>query len=506
MEDSIRPATIESINNLIVNMKATMESVFREMYVDLILLTALKQGVLDTAFSENEKSDVDLILRIHSNVCYSVLCLCVHSRACFKSSLDVEKQYLIRRSAISAHETYKYLYGFTGKMTPWKRIEASLRTLHPNECDQIDTEANNYRETYANEDDETLRDVSKHFSDDPIEFFRNLERVNERNETDRQAVLLRFIQPIHMLLTNELMDRLGGYYLAAITLPLPEIKLGTIGIPTREKVDDLQVELEKYSDVVNSMMSQINSAEHLGKKLNLDIENDPRWIRLTENNIGLHILYLYLDLLSTLRAFLRSENHIESSQNFAYYILSSHEGLKKLYGFNEDERHQCFWYRSIKAVLTREADESSLMEVKRIEERLEDLSKNPLLRDEDMVVAFTHMGYNKRQKCEASFAVMDYFGKSVMEEDLDSLTSLLFVMNDIVLLYTKVLDLEKERINKENEAKRNGIQEMLIWMDKMMAERVKDSAALTKWNDVYEQLSGIIQRFADSSSNKKKLE
>ena len=236
------------------------------------------------------------------------------------------------------------------------------------------------------------------------------------------------------------------------------------------------------------------AAELVGEEFNLDIENDSRWNALTENNIGLHILFVYLDLLSTLRAVLRSENDIEYRQNLAYYIMSAHEGFKKLYGFDVDKREQSFWHRSIKAVLTQEGDGSILSEVKDIEDRLESISKDSLLRDEDIVAAFTHVGYVKNLKRESSFSVLEHFMRPLDPEDSVPLTEFLYVTSDIVRLFTRILKLESSRIKRENAAKCQGYLELLGRADKMMTERVQDLDVLARWKEAAEKLRSVVER------------
>lgn len=120
------PASVESIVRLRGNMRKTIDSCYREMYVDMVMMEALKQGLYDV-IEGLDKDYLDKLLRVHANVAYAHLCICVQMRASLKASLNVEKQYNIRRCVVTAHEMYKYLYGFTGRSTPWKTIEDRIR-------------------------------------------------------------------------------------------------------------------------------------------------------------------------------------------------------------------------------------------------------------------------------------------------------------------------------------------------------------------------------------------
>ena len=136
-EDKRQPASKETIARLKVNMLLTLESSYHVLFKDMVLmklLTECEQEML----KDLDKSYLEKILRLHANVCYASMCLCAQCRASLKSELAVEKRYNIRRSVVTAHEMYKYLYGFTEKQTLWQEVEQQLRAKYPSECESID--------------------------------------------------------------------------------------------------------------------------------------------------------------------------------------------------------------------------------------------------------------------------------------------------------------------------------------------------------------------------------
>lgn len=169
MEDNRQAASQETIENLKENLKLTIESSYHELYVDMVLMVALNQVMMDSL----DKGYISNALRVHANVCYANLCLCIQLRASLKTDLCVEKQYNIRRSVVTTHEMYKYLFGFTGKLTPWKELEKSLQTKYPEQCKEIAEAEKLFLQQFAQDADGTLRDVAKHYSDNPTEFFEN---------------------------------------------------------------------------------------------------------------------------------------------------------------------------------------------------------------------------------------------------------------------------------------------------------------------------------------------
>lgn len=492
--DNRRPATPEQIENMKVCFKLTLESSCHGLYVDMVLLEALNKGLMDNIGTEAKEFAYNLV-SVHANVCYANLCLCVQLRASLKVELGVEKQYNIRRSVVTAHETYKYLFGFTGKMTPWRAIEQQLRTKYSKECDQIAIASNDYLRQYAQDADGTLRDVAKHYSDNPVEFFENMENVSERAVTDRLVSALRFLQPMHSLLVNQMRATFGETYIGVWNLKMPEQTFEPIGIDSQEKIDFLKNGIMKYSGMVNTVMRQRAFVEAKCKELDVDISHDPHWQDFIDNNVGLHILYIYLDTLTTFRSFARSELFAEYRQNLAYLVVSAHEGFKKLYGFDQNKRGNTFWNRAIMQSVIQSGDDSLQKEAERVDAKLEKLSHEAILNDEDMIAAFTHMGFLKKQKTEAAIAVLHYFIQPIKQNDLDALSDYIYVLNEVMNVYNQVLGWESKRMQQETNAKFTGFYEQIDKIDQLISSKVQDEEQLAKWKESSLRMKEMLKLF-----------
>ena len=478
-------------------MKVSMEDMYKEMYVDMVLVAALnKRNAFASQISADEKAYLEDVIKIHSHVSYAVMCLAVQCRASLKAKLNVEKQYVIRRTVVTSHEMYKYLYGFSGRCTPWLKLEQALLHTYPDICKEIDDAAVNFKNLYALDTDGDLRDVAKHFSDDPTEFFRNMERVDEKNTTERMAAALAFLQPMHSMLTKELNKKFGNDYTKALVAPMPVQKFEPVGSDGDVKVDALTEGIVKYSGIINHLMLMVTKAHDIGLQYNLDVDNSEQWKGFTDNNIGLHILYIFLDMMTTFKAFLCSETFAEYRQNLAYLIVSAHEGFKKLYGFDQNKRYNCYWNRAIKKTVMQTGDEKLTAEMNRIEEMLNKLSESPLLCDEDMVVAYTHVGYIKKYKNESTFAVLDYFSQPVNQAEMECLTNFLKVMNDVVKLYTDVLEVENEQMNRATKAK---FDELYCMIDKLaaMGDSTKDPNQSEKWSETTRKMREMLDKLVE---------
>lgn len=494
--DNRKPATPEQIESMKTNFNLTLESSYHELYVDMVLMEALNQGMMDTT-ANFDKEYVSKIICVHANVCYANLCLCVQLRASLKAELGVEKQYNIRRSLVTAHELYKYLYGFNGKRTLWRDIEPTLRHSYPEMCNEIAENADIYLKEYAQNKDSVTRNVAKHFSDNPAEFFERMSPVNERSVSDRIVALMRFLQPIHSVLVDELRNKLGLNYLVLWAMPMPQQRFEAVGSINSEKLEAFKQGLAHYEGIVNGLFKQIGAVKKFADQLNWDLTIIPEWQFLVDNNMVAHLLYIYLDLTSTFLAFTRSETFAEYQQNLAYLFLSAHEGFKKLYGFSEEARDKSYWNRSVKNELAKIDDKTLVDEVNTIEERLTRLSKSNYLKDDEMAAVFSDIKTNKKTGIENAILVLDYFMRPVRHDNIKDLEDFQFVMNDIVRLVNKILALESAESSRRMHETFDHFRQMFDKIDAAIAENVKDVEQAEGFNETTRKFRALIDSLED---------
>ena len=489
-----RPATQEQIENLKNCTLLTIKSLYKEISMDLLFNEALKDDRLSDILALVDKRYLENLIKVHSNVCSKLMSLNVQARNSLRVTLDVEKQYNLKHTVVDTHELYKYLYGFKQSTTMWKELKQVLVMFYPQECKDIDDAAEEYRCKYALDEDKTLRDVSEHYSNNPQEFYENISLVNERAVMDRLLALLRFAQPIHSLLVKELIEKMGVVYTVAYLREIPSQTFDFIG--------KLNVELDKvmadglvhYNGLIDSVMSKMSVAGVVKEKMDIDITKDPNWALLAQNNITLHILYIYLDTMSIFRAFAGSEDFAEKRLNLAYFQMSAHEGFKKLYGFNDRDKEKSFWNRAIKAELQKLQDENMNQTMARIEERLETLSKNDYIKDNNIVTVLTHSGPNKNG-VEAPFAILDSFRQQVKKEDLDALTEFLHLMNEIVRFNNGVMHLENKISIKKTTDSLEEMKQMILDVESKVLAGLKDPDQITQWKESMDKMKAVFSDF-----------
>ena len=477
-----RPATPEQIEDMKSNFKLTLESSYRELYVDMVLQEALKRGTLDD-IEGLDKNYICKVLAVYANVCYVNFCLCVQMRSSLKAPLGVEKRYDVRRSVVTAHEIYKNLYGFNDAKTPWKDIEERLQEIFPEQCHEIDEAAEAYRVMYAGNLDMDFRNVAKHFSSEPEEFYSRMAEISERSVMDRILALMRFLQPIHTLLVEELRRNLSMYYLIGFSMPMPVQRFEAVGMVEGGKLETFKKGIAHYDSIVSGLFRQISAIKRFSDERNMNVEQIPEWGFLVKNNMVAHILYIYIDLTTTFLAFTRSETFAEYQMNLAYLFLSAHEGFKKLYGFDEREHAKSYWSRSVKSEMEKLGNESLMNEVAQIEARLERLSQSEYLEDEDKAVVFSDVKTNKKSGKENAILALDYFRAVTTMDDLNELKDFLFLMNDIVSLVNKVLEAQSAESSRRLHETFDNFRQLFNKIDAMIAENMKDAAQAEELND-----------------------
>lgn len=262
-----KPASTEQMTKLEGTLLASIDSFYKELNMDHVLYDVV---------SKDANEYCSHLVNVHSNVCYSLLCLCVLLRAELKAELPVEKKYLLRRIVVLTSELYKYLYTFTEGKTEWKTLTKALAEEYPKEIEEINKQANIYKKKYGRSEDKTIRDVSKHYSSNPLEFFNYVSKIEERSIVDRGLQLLRYSQPLSLLIVTELKKQLKlGYDLASVLV--------------EPKVDDVVIRkldsdfLEKTNGFVSGLnkttvclCQTIHKAEKLVQDYGVDITQDRR--------------------------------------------------------------------------------------------------------------------------------------------------------------------------------------------------------------------------------------
>lgn len=490
-EGNRRPATPEQIESMKDYFRLTLESSYHELYTDMVLHELLKRGNLDE-IEGLDKDYVSNMLDVYANVCYVNFCLCVQMRSSLKAPLGVEKRYDIRRSVVTAHEIYKNLYGFNDAKTPWKDIEKRLQELYPEKCREIEEAAEAYRVMYAGDVDKDTRDVAKHFSSDPEEFYNRMAEINERSVMDRIIALMRFLQPIHTLLVEELRRNLGMYYLVGISMPMPVQRFETVGMVEGEDLETFKNGIVHYDGIVSGLFRQITAIRRFADAHNMDVEQIPEWDFLVKNNMVAHILYIYIDLTTTFLAFTRSETFAEYQLNLAYLFLSAHEGFKKLYGFDERGRSKSYWSRSVKSEMENLGDENLSNEVDQIEDRLERLSQSEYLKDDDKAAVFSDIKTDKKSGKENAILVLDYFRSVTTADNLNDLREFLFLMKYIVRLVNKMLEAQTAKSIRRLHEKFDIFRQMFDKIDAVITENVKDAAHLEEFCETTRKFRELI--------------
>lgn len=440
-------ATEEQLRILKSNMKRTINSLYKELFIDMVLDKNLNDSIQNS--SDNSDTDIEYIknvIKVHSNICTQLMYIYVHLRTNLGQTLAIEKKYTLRHCVVNSHELYKYLYGFDYN-TLWKTLEKQISLIYQQECEVIKAAEIEYKYDFANKD-KHARDVSEHFSNEIQEFYEVVSNFTEREVVDRVLALLKLVQPIHEILTKELMNKLGKEYISAYLLYPPILNLEGKGELSDAENSFTINALLKFNDIVQSTNTNMFRVENESKKPKYHDCNNKRmmdWDFFYHKNINIHILYIYLDFITLFRAFMNSEDYVESKLILAFLQMSAHEGFKKLYGFGTNKNS--YWNRSIKAEAVKLKDDKLNSEIDNIEEKLKLFSTNEYICDESIALAITHSGTIHKMHTEAPRILRDYFQKQVSKEEIATCLDFMHVMHGVFMLYYKIMKIKGENAN-----------------------------------------------------------
>lgn len=443
-----KQVTEEQLRILKSNVKQTINSLYKELFIDMVLDKNLNDCIQDS--TDTGDTDIEYIknvIKVHSNICTQLMYIYVHLRTNFGQTLAIEKKYTLRHCVVNSHELYKYLYGFDYK-TLWKTMEKQMSLIYQQEYEVIKAAEIEYKNNFANKD-KYARDVSEHFSNEIQEFYEVVSTFTEREVVDRVLAILKLVQPIHEILTKELMNKLGKKYISAYLLYPPILNLEGKGELSDADSSFTINALLKFSDIVKSTNTNMFRVENESKKPkyhDCNIKRMVDWDFFYRKNVNIHILYVYLDFITLYRAFMNSEEFVENKLNLACLQMSAHEGFKKLYGFN-NKNENSYWNRAIKAEAMKFKDDKLNSEIDNIEAKLKRLSTNEYICDESIALAITHSGPDSKKHIEAPRVLLDYFQKQVSKNEIATFIDFMHVMHDVFMLYDNIMKIKGENAN-----------------------------------------------------------
>lgn len=435
----MKAATKESIKKLEDNMLATGQDLYYQIIQDYILETAAQKGWLDKYVSDKE--NFAKLIRFNSNLSLMIMEACAIFRAELIADNAFEKRFLLKRLIMIIHEGYKYVFGFSKKKAFGEQFLLVMKSQNEIAVNSIEEARNNYLQKYGNNTLKTLRDIAKHYSYDSLEFYYCIKDLNERDVSDMFCCFMAFSQPLFSLSIKELQKE-SDLWFWAVKLQKLEVKKIRSFID-EELLNQFNHSISKYGSIIDSInLKSINASKVLEQ---YDIDSNNKDLRpFLSDNVSMHVFYTIMDVLCALKAFANSVEYYEQSLNLAYLRLSIHEGFKKLYGFNNNDRKKSFWTR-LKNDFSEVLPEMN-SEIKDIEINLNRLMAYDYVTSENVVI-FTHFGETKHQNIPYD-VLLNFFGNNKKEKNFAIILDVIRVFNSIVPLVSRLMEENARLINE----------------------------------------------------------
>lgn len=463
--NSIRPATPAQIEQIKNTIKGAMEKIYGDLMLYYAFTKALSLSKTCDVLPEHDKEYVKRLIGLHANISDSLLCLSVLLLCNFRAEEPTEKRFLLRRIVVVCHELYKYLYGFTKKLTDWELIALKLENKYPGECAELKAKGEKYLKKYGQSEDKILRDVSNHYSDKPFEFFKYISTINEKGQTDRALMMLSIVHPLSLLLMKEVgnvLPKSNGNTPVEIKNVVVNRQLADVF--TDELLRETQRHIKHRKEIVRTQVQRVIGCEKFAAKYGYDMTKDKRWSLLKDDNIVLHIMYLQLDIMVLSLAMGRAENSLEEKMILAYMVASVHEGFKKIYGFTEAARVKSLWHRYAISRQDFVKDNNLNSEIRIVTGVLEAFAEKDYLRNPIVALFLSHVGYVRDLDGDSSNAMVNYLMQEDHKTELAGVVSFMRFLNELVNVSSKLLSYENDLMGEE---KRLDLEKHLNEIDEM---------------------------------------
>lgn len=404
-------ASKETIQKLYENMGSNFSSFVPDLCNCTSSLECLEQ------LNENESEYGDtlglwkILLKLHIFSLIINLDLSTFLRADFRSTSNSEKRCNLKYVNVITIEGYSYLFGF-GKdknNALWKIIQELGEQINDEELikdiNDIEQRANEFEICHAQREDRNNRNKSIHYDSDPIKVHNFLSQISEDIETIRASAFLKILDDISVFTYK---------YIQKFQIPLI-CSINNYDIDILEKINyfpdennklfnELNEKLVHFAEQLDSIVAHCKIPKIAQEKLNLDDTFSESLQPLVESIYpGIHMLYIYLDLASAVRAYLSSEFYFEKQLNLRRINIVVYEGFKHLYGYDNCDNLKSFWQRNISSILIDSTNTNLLDSLTKIECELKELAADNGINNKPLRECTVHYRYKDRDNVVTLF-------------------------------------------------------------------------------------------------------
>ncbi len=377
-----KPASKETIQRLYENMGNNFS-----LYVPILCSCVSSLESLE-GINEKECKNIEalklwkILLRLYEFSLLMNLDLSTFLRANFRTILVPEKRFNLKYINVITLEGYKYLFGF-GKDKDnaiWSKFKILAEQINDSELltdiNKIEQQAKEFENSYTLSTDRDTRNLSIHYDLDSQKVYDFLLQIGEDTETNRTSAFFKIIKDILAFLHK---------YILKFQIPLI-CSTDNYNIDVWEKINyfpdennklfnELGAQITLHSNNLDSIVSDCKKPKIVQDKYNLGETFAERLQHMVKSIYpSIHILYIYIDLASAIRAYFSSEYYFEKQLNLRRINVIVYEGFKHIYGYTDKEHSKSFWQQNISSVLISSTDKNLTDSLTKIDKELKELA------------------------------------------------------------------------------------------------------------------------------------
>lgn len=502
------PASQETIDNLCKTAKNGFEVSFLLLSDSIATYNQLNEIELNNSENSEFISFWKALLKLNIYTLFVNLDINTIFRANFKSQSHTEKRSNLKYVNVITLEGYRYMFGYKRDTlnAVWIEVADAINQFavkyNNNELtidlDEIKSKADIFKQTYATQKDVDDRNLAIHYDMNPVNVWKYLDQIEDEDyECKRLAAFLSYIESISRFICK---------WMLKYNIPLSCIK-ANIDIVVKDIITNLKDEEDRmyeasgnalltYADSIASMMREYDKAIEVVKKVseqsNIEIDGIPEE-QLESIYPGIQIAFLYIDLATASRAYLKSEHYVERILNLRRINVIVYEGFKKLYGFSEVQKSKSFWRKHICSILDNIGDEEISEKIDSIEEKLKTITQDPVINNFDL------RGYSVHYRYEGEDNLIPLYNELLKFNMISELTKaklMLDILPQLLEMTTRAMSHKNVEDNaKVSQKFDNLIAEFNTTMDTLSNQPSCPSEYKNKFTDAKERFKEMICKF-----------
>ncbi len=317
------------------------------------------------------------VMEVYVLALYTIIAIATFFRGDFNSEYAAEKRLNLKYLCFVSTEFYKSLFIIKKPNTLWHKLESILSIGNHADLieiiDEVNKASSRFRIGFFSS---KRRDISLHYDTDLDVVYTHLCEISEEDEAKQISSLLAILQPLSLVCSLYLHSEYPNGSVVT-TIQQENIILKKFRKELYEKIYELTgSNIQSFAECLDQNMKTYHLIDRPEVKDLLSADCHSRLSQFRECfKLGILLHYLYLDLGTAVRGYLRAENYYEQQLNVVRINVIIYEGYKKIF-LPQGDNNQSLWVLYIKTPILGTASIENADEAKAIEHILQNYSTN----------------------------------------------------------------------------------------------------------------------------------